>query len=203
MDAAEIYSLQQIVAKTLREPQKRGKSGENQASDEQARAKRRESGGLARRQEEAGELAELGPAEVPELVPVGIADRLIKSREQREARRCNTDKDFAAIRILAAAADETALFEPVEEAGDVRVAGDHAIADFAAEQTLGCAAENAEDVVLVGGELVLFEELGRSAGEQIGGAHQFDKDGFFRTRGMFARSGRDAGHTYQDGRCNG
>ena len=102
--------------------------------------------------------------------------------------------------MLAASGDEAALFEPVEEAGDVGVAGDHASGDLAAQQAIGRAAQDAEDVVLVGGEVVLLEELGRAAGRSQRWRGEFDEEDFFGTGGGLA-GGRDRG-ALADGRYN-
>ena len=117
-----------------------------------------------------------------DLAPMEVADRLIESVEEAEATGSNSDQDFTAIRILTTATDEAALFEPVEEAGDIRIACDHAGGNFAAEQAIGGAAQNAEYVVLVGREVVQLEELGGAAREQVDGAGELNEDGLFGTR---------------------
>ena len=125
---------------------------------------------------------------------VGLADGVVEVVKEGQSRGCDADKDFTAIWILAAAADEAALFEAVEEAGDIGIAGDHAAGDLAAEQAVGRAAQDAKDVVLVRGEVVAFQELGRCAGEEISGADEIDEDGFLGTGGGFGCS-RYAGHS--------
>ena len=49
---------------------------------------------------------------------------------------------------FAAARDQLALFQAVEQAGDVRIAGNHAAGDLAAGQPFGRAPQDAEHVVL-------------------------------------------------------
>lgn len=156
-----------------------------------------ESGRFAGREEQPGKLAELSLAEMAELAAVEFADGRAEAREQREARSCNTNKDFAAIGIFTAAADETSFFEAVEKAGDVGVAGDHAAGDLATEQAFVGAAQDAQDVVLIRGEVVFFEEQGGAAGEQVSGAHEFDENGFLRAGNGWAGASGNAGHTYK------
>jgi len=132
-----------------------------------------------------------------ELTVVEVAHRLMEMGKQGDPGRCNADQDFAPVGIFAAAADEGAFLEAVEEAGNVGVAGDHAAGDFAAEEALGGAAQDAEDVVLIRGEVLFFEELGWGSREQVGAAHQLDEHDFFRTRDGLTSGRGYAGHTYK------
>ena len=140
-------------------------------------------------------MAELCLAEVAELAVVHLADGLVKAREQIKTGGRYADENFAAVGIFAATADEGAFFKAIEKASEVGVAGDHAAGDFAAEEAFGGAAEDAEDVVLVRREVVVFEELVGAACEQIGGAHEFDEDGFFRAGSRLFRDTGPSGHT--------
>ena len=140
-------------------------------------------------------MAELCLAEVAELTVVHLADGPLKTREQIETGGRDADENLAAVGIFAATADEGAFFEAIEKASEVGVTGDHAAGDFAAEEAVGCAAEDAEDVVLVGGEVIVFQELVGTAGEQVGGAHEFDEDGFFRAGIRLFRDTGPSGHT--------
>jgi hypothetical protein len=78
-----------------------------------------------------------------------VANRPIEATKKGKPLVCNTNVDPPAIRIIAATTDEAALFEAVEEAGDIGIAGDHAVRDFAAEQAFWRSPQNAQDVVLV------------------------------------------------------
>jgi hypothetical protein len=138
-----------------------------------------------------------------DLPPVEIADRLIEALEQAEALRSNADEHFTAVGVLATSTDEAALFEAVEKAGDIRVAADHSHRDFAAEQAIGGAAQDTENVVLVGREVVLHEELGGAAGKQVDGAGELNEDGFFGTWEGFGGAWCGSRHGIEDGRCNG
>lgn len=127
------------------------------------------------------------------LTPMEIANGAIEAGEEPDAAGCDVDEDAAAVGMLAAAGDEVSLLEPVEKAGNVGVAGDHASGNLAAEQAIGRAAQDAEDVVLVGGEVMLFEELCGAPGEKVSGALEFDEEGLFGTGGWLAGDGR--GHS--------
>jgi hypothetical protein len=69
---------------------------------------------------------------VAELKAVEVADRAVEAGEKGHTLIGNVDVNAAAVRAFAAPADETALFEPVEEAGNIGIAGDHPVSDFAA-----------------------------------------------------------------------
>ena len=82
------------------------------------------------------------------------------------------------------AGDQAAGFEAVEQAGHVRVAGDHPVADLAAGDALrrrvrvpavaaagARAAEDAEHVVLRGRDAVRLEQLGQVAHQHVRGPH--------------------------------
>jgi hypothetical protein len=144
-------------------------------------------------EQEPGKLAEAAEAKVADLAPMEVANGAIEAGEQPESLGSDVDEDATPVGVLAAAGDEAALIEPVEETGDVGVAGDHAGGDLAAEEAVGGAAQDAEDVVLVGGEVVVFEELRGAAGEQIGGALELDEEGLFGAGGELARGGRGHG----------
>lgn len=85
--------------------------------------------------------------------------------------------DDAAVLFGTLARDEAAGVEAVEEAGDVGIAGDHALADFGAGEAVGAGAtEDAEDVVLGGGETGGFEDGGSECCDVLGGAEEVEDD---------------------------
>jgi|SRR5580704_8785104 hypothetical protein len=124
-----------------------------------------------------------------ELALVKLANRLVETFQKSKARGRDAGFDDAAVVCLAGARDEAALFHAVEEAGYVRVVGNHAFADAAAGEAGGFgAAENAEDVVLGAGEAMRLEELLAFQAEVVGGFLEGDEDaGFDGESGM--RSG--------------
>lgn len=130
-----------------------------------------------------------------DLLPMQVADRLIEAGEKAQAVGSNADLDFTAIRILATATDEAALLQPVEETGDVRIAGNHACGNLTAEQAIGCATQDTEDVVLVGRQVVFPEELSRASREQVHGAGEFDEYGLLGTREGFDVAWRGSRHS--------
>ena len=85
---------------------------------------------------------------------------------------------------LACAADQAAFFHTVEEAGHVGVARNHAITDALAGQAkrLG-SAEDAQDIVLSAGELVLLHELLGLLAEMVRSFEKRDEDAGFEGRG--------------------
>ena len=149
-------------------------------------------------EQEPGKLAEAAEAKVADLAPMEVANGAIEAGEQPESLGSDVDEDATPVGVLAAAGDEAALIEPVEETGDVGVAGDHAGGDLAAEEAVGGAAQDAEDVVLVGGEFLGLEQVCDGAREQVGGALQLEEGELF-GEGCGAVSGcgarRDA-HTF-------
>jgi hypothetical protein len=160
------------------------------------RGRAAESAGLLHGEEQTRELAKLMGGEMAQLISVQIAHRLIQPCQQSEPGRCNADKDFAAIGIFAATADEASFLEAVEETGDVRITGDHAARDLTAKKPLRRAAEDAQNVVLIRREIVFFQELGRAARQTVGGAHEFDEDGFLWAGNGTAESTGSRNHIY-------
>jgi hypothetical protein len=156
---------------------------------------------LAAGEQQSGKLAQLPGAEVAYLAAMQVADGWVEPGEEFEAVGGDMDQDSAAIGILAAAPDKSALLESVEETGDVGVAGDHAVRNFAAQQPVGRAAEDAQGVVLIRGEIMLFEQLRRTAGEKVGSALEFDEERFFRAGCWLAVSCLGHSASY-DSRCN-
>jgi len=124
--------------------------------------------------EQGGQGAESPATQVAQLAAMDIADRAVHAGQQPCAVLGDAGQNHAAIWILAAARDELAALQAVKKAGDVRVAGDHAAGDFAAGKALGCTAQDAENVVLGGGELLGLEQLRDAAGECVGGAQEFE-----------------------------
>jgi hypothetical protein len=150
----------------------------------------------------AGEVTEPLRAKKPQLPAMYLAHGTIEAGKQLEAGRGNADKDFPPIGILAAAADEGALFKAIEKAGNIRIAADHAARDFAAQQALGCSTQDTQHVVLIRREVMVAKELIRAAGEQVDGPEKIDKNGFFRTNfglgsGPVGGNGWAAGHTHK------
>ena len=116
---------------------------------------------------------ELGGAEVGEGAADGVADGLFEAAEGGEAGGGDVGADDAAILNATAAFDVAEFLHTVEEAGDVGVAGDQAVRDFAAGEAGGTGTgEDTKDVVLRVGEAVGTEGLLDGAHEAIGGSEE-------------------------------
>lgn len=151
---------------------------------------------------EMGEPAELLCLEVAELAAVEGADGLIEAGEKAEPFGGDAGEDAAAVGMLAAAGDQPAFFEAIEQAGDIGVAGDHAGGDFPAQQAFGSAAQDTERVVLGRGKAMLAEKLRGTPREPVGGALDFDEKHFLGAGGA-GRAGLGAvAHIRKDGGCN-
>jgi len=112
-----------------------------------------------------------------ELALVQLANRRIETFQDAQTFPGDPRFDYAAIIGLALTSDQAALFHAVEQAGHVRVVGDHAVADAAASQTMGfSAAQDAQDVVLRAGQAVRFEQLFGFDGQSVGGFLEGNED---------------------------
>jgi hypothetical protein len=134
----------------------------------------------------AGFLQKLGESfqtrsrDVAKLALVKLANRLIETFQESETRGGNAGFDHSAVIGLARAGDEAALLHAVEEAGHVRVVGNHAVANDAAGEAIRFGApKNAEDVVLRAGEAIGLEELLGLEAEGIGSFLERDEDTVF------------------------
>jgi len=130
-----------------------------------------------------GESLQARSRDVVKLALVKLANRLIETFQESEARGRNAGFDDAAVIGLARAGDEAAFLHTVEEASHVRVVRNHAIADATAGEAIGFGApKNAQDVVLRAGEAMRLEELFGFEAEGIGGFLEGDEDAVFRRK---------------------
>jgi len=88
------------------------------------------------------------PSQMAELLAVYFSDRPVEFTQEPQSLRADTGEDLAAVFDLAAAGDEAPFLEAVQQACDIGIATDHALADFSTGKALGRAAQNAEYVVL-------------------------------------------------------
>lgn len=126
-------------------------------------------------------LLEFVLTQVGKLLAMHGQDGFVEVFEEAEGGVGDGGFDDSAVGGVALAMDEAGFFHAIEEAGDVGVAGDHAGADFVTgEAGLVAAgvgtAEDAEDVVLGGGEADGFEEGVHAFGEGFGGTHEVQED---------------------------
>jgi len=110
---------------------------------------------------------------MPELAFVKLADRLVESFQKAECLGRDACLHDAAVISLACPGNQPVLFQAVEEAGHVRVVGDHAVADGAASEALRLGAtENAKDIVLRARKAGGFDELFGFLSEGVGGLQE-------------------------------
>src|SRR4029079_10268469 len=108
--------------------------------------------------------------------------------------------DYSPVVVIAGSCDQTSPAETVNETGDIGIAGDHSLADVARGQ-LGrvAAAQDAEDVVLVEGELGGgFEKLFPGFDDSCGGDLQPQEHFLFPRREralLFELAGHPSGHS--------
>src|SRR5579872_2410831 len=116
-----------------------------------------------------------------ELSLVHVGHWPIEFPQELQSLRGDARENHAAVFGFAAPRDQRALFEAVEQAGDVGVAGDHTLGNLAARQTFGRASQDAENVVLDRGHVAGPEDLLDVAGEQLRRTHQANEGVFFGT----------------------
>jgi len=127
--------------------------------------------------QQTGEHLQARGRNMAELALVELANGLVKTFQEIEARRGDAGLDDAAIFGVAGAGDETALFHAVEQAGHVRIVGDHAIPNAAAGEAGGLgAAEDAEDIVLGSSKAMRLKELLGLQTEEISGFQEGHKE---------------------------
>lgn len=126
--------------------------------------------------EEIDESAEAVVAKVAEHLLRELGDGLVHFSEESEAGGRDEGEEDAAVLLVALLADELEDFEAGEQTGDVGVGGDHAVADVGAGEAAGVsAAQDAEDVVLGGGDVPLAGAALHGALEAVGGAGEVEE----------------------------
>ena len=119
-------------------------------------------------------------AHVAKLALVQLVDGLIEFLQLLQTLRGDARLDHAAVVGLTLAGDATLLFEPVEQPRHIGVTGNHAVTNHAAGKSFGCSApENAEDVVLRGGEAAGLDHLFSLLGEAIGNSQNGNEESIF------------------------
>ena len=108
----------------------------------------------------------------------GLGDGCVEDLKEVEAGAGDGAEDLAAVGGVALALDEAFLFEAVDEAGDAGGLFDHAVGDFENGEGLGLgAAEDAEDVELLEGDAVGFDDGVEEALGAVGGGEDGDDGG--------------------------
>src|SRR5712692_8090864 len=102
-----------------------------------------------------------------------LLNRTVQSFERFQARRRDASRNDPPIFLFAASSHQSAAFQAIDQAGDVGVTIDHALADLAAGQPFRPrTAEDAQRVVLGRREPMLLQHLGPAPCQLVGGAHQ-------------------------------
>jgi hypothetical protein len=131
-------------------------------------------------------------SEVAQLFAVDLTYRAVEPGEQRQSPGRNANEDPAAVRVLPEPRNQASFLEAIEQPRNIGIAGNHALRDLTAQQTFGCAAQDAEDVVLGSGKLDGAQQPGRPAREQVDGAGHFNEERLFGavSRGPMGRGSR-------------
>jgi len=126
-----------------------------------------------------------------ELPLVQGAHRAIKNFQKVEALRGYISLDHATVVALAFPSYEIALFHAVQKTGNVRVARDHALADFATGQSVAAsAAKDTQYIVLGPGQAGGFDYLFGLSAEGVGDLHEGDEQaGLYTGAGAFMGQG--------------
>src|ERR1700688_929374 len=130
-----------------------------------------------------------------EIPPVQGAHRSIKRFQKLETLWCYISLDHATIVALAFASDEVALFHAVQQARNVRVARDHALADFAAGQSgAASAAKYAQYIVLGRSQAGGFDYLFGLSSQGVSDLHERNEQACLRMGvGIFMERGTHEG----------
>ncbi len=134
--------------------------------------------GLARYPQQFHELAKPRGAQMAQLAAMHALDGAIEPAEETEPDRRDARENRAAISGFPGTSNQAALLEAVEEACNVRIAGNHAIGDFAAGKAFVGTTQDTQDVVLSCGEAGNLPDRDKAPGKDVGGA-DYLKEGRF------------------------
>lgn len=87
-------------------------------------------------------------SEVAEQLPMRLAHRLVQPGEDVQPFLRDLDNDDTAVLAVAAARNEPALFQPVEQPRDIRIVRNHTIGDLPAGEPLGSPAKDSQNIIL-------------------------------------------------------
>src|SRR5215472_12685498 len=127
---------------------------------------------------------------VPELSFVQIPHRLVQRLQELPSPPRNARLHHAAVVLLPLAGDPTLLFQAVQKPGNVRIVGDHTVANGAAGETFRSgSSQDPQDVVLRAGQLRGVRQLLRLPPQGVGGLQQGEKDALLKRAGRVRRLG--------------
>jgi len=107
-----------------------------------------------------------------QLLAVRFLHRLIEAAQKLESVWADPGHHHSAIFGFPAARDKIPLFQSVKKARDVRIASDHTASNLAAGEAIRRAPEDPQHVVLVGREVVGFENPSDATPKQVRCAQQ-------------------------------
>src|ERR1700678_436366 len=103
--------------------------------------------------QQADELGQLGPAQVPEELDGQVLNDRVHFFQQLKSSWRDLGPDHTAVVLVALLADKLESLEPGEQAGNIGLGGDHAVADSRTGEAVRLrTAQDAQDVVLGGGD---------------------------------------------------
>src|SRR5262245_51881012 len=96
------------------------------------------------------------------LAAMDCLNRIVQPAYDIEAFVGDSRQYHSAIPAIARAANQSPLLHSVEQTGDVRVPGNHSVADFAARETFGRTSQDSQDVVLRRGKVLSLQQFHES-----------------------------------------
>src|SRR5437762_9234571 len=126
--------------------------------------------------EQIDQLVELALFQSAESFPLGGIERCVQFGKELQTFFRDAAEDLTAIGEAALARDELFRFEPVDEPRNAGRFFNEPLDDLECRQPLlAGAAKDAENVVLLRGDVVRLEDRGDVAADQIGGAKERDR----------------------------
>src|SRR5580692_11279229 len=121
------------------------------------------------------------PAQVAQLLAVGLLDRFIQLAQNLESVRLDLRHNHPTVLCFPPARDQTTFFQPVQQSGDVGVSRNHAARYLAAGQAVRRPAQDAEHVVLRRRKVLGLEKQGQAPRQHVRSAQQVEECSFLST----------------------
>src|SRR6266436_1136454 len=99
-------------------------------------------------------------SQVPQLLAVGLLNRLIQTRQKLESLGSDLSNYGSAVLGVTKTRDQATFFHAVEQARDIWIPSNHAAGNFSARQAVRRSPQNAEHVVLCRRDILRFQDLG-------------------------------------------
>src|SRR5258706_3709586 len=107
---------------------------------------------------------------VPQLLAVDLLDWFVQTIHKFEALRGDSCQHQSPVSAFARARNQAAFFHTVQEPRDIGVSGNHAASNLAASEPLRRSSQDAQDIVLSGGEILGLEHAKRPPCQHVSGA---------------------------------